>query len=461
MAAGKCELSYPGKEREEDIITQTPAAHLKKTSVFKPDNPFTDGWANMLVSGDNLPVLKALYNDQKHTDTFKTKNRIKLVYIDPPFSTKKNFKTAGCHAYTDMMFGPGYIEFLRKRLIFIREILADNGSLYVHLDFRAGHYIKVIMDEVFGEHNFRNECIWYFSSGGRPEHSYARKHAVLYYYKKGRNVIFNSHAIGKQWGRKKRNNMKRNMDKDGKIYWSIKSGNKEYRYYEDDLLTPDDVWNDINHLHQKDPERQLAGNYPTQKPEKLLERIIKASSHEDDIVLDAFAGSGTTCVVAEKLKRRWIGIDNGTLAVRTIQKRILSLSSAVGSLPADSRPAHERVFDFDEHGVSRSRGLFFIYEKARKGELVLTDTFLKDLACFLDTHLKGDSEETFSIIYPEGKLQVEKLKMINEKGLTAGEQSITVGRIKFLLSMIRKKRKKTKLPPLDVKEFSLYKAILP
>lgn len=460
-ASGKCELSYPGKAKEEDIISRTPAAHLKKVKVYYPDNPFKDGWSNILISGDNLFVLKTIYNDQQKKDTLKTKNRIKLVYIDPPFSTKKNFKKQEHYAYRDSLSGVEYIEFLRKRLILIREILAYDGSLYVHLDFRAGHYIKVIMDEVFGEQNFRNECIWYFSSGGRPGYSYARKHAVLYYYKKGRSVIFNSHAIGKQWGRKKRNNMKRNVDKDGRIYWSIKSGKKEYRYYEDDFLTPDDVWDDINHLQQKDPERERAGKYPTQKPEKLLERIIKASSNKDDIVLDAFAGSGTTLAVSEKLKRRWIGIDNGELSIQTIQKRMRSLSSIIGSPPRDRRPEHERVPDFQEHSLSGSRGLFFIYEKARKGELALTDAFFKDLARFLHTHLEGDSVETFSLMYPEGKLQVKELKLINEKGLRAGEQSIKVGRIKFLLSVIRKKRKGTGKIPLNVKEFCLYKAIFP
>ncbi|MBN2533361.1 MAG: site-specific DNA-methyltransferase [Spirochaetales bacterium] len=457
VSHGKGELSYPGKAKEQDIILKTLPASLKKVKVFYPDNPFTDGWSNMLIRGDNLSVLKTIYTDQQEADTLQTRNRIRLVYIDPPFSTKRNFKKQDCHAYQDTLTGAEYIEFLRKRLILIREILANNGSLYVHLDFRAGHYIKIIMDEVFGEQNFVNECIWHFSSGGRPVHSYARKHAVLFYYKKGENAIFHPGAIGKQWGRKKRNNMKRNMDADGRIYWSITSGKKEYRYYEDDILTPDDVWHDINHLQQKDPERARAGNYPTQKPEKLLERIITASSDKDDIVLDAFAGSGTTLAVSEKLGRRWIGIDSGDLAIRTIQKRLQNLSSITGSPPRDERPDYERVPGFEEHSLSGSRGLFFIYEKARKGELVLTDTFFKDFARFLERHLKGDGEETFSLMYPEGKLQVETLDVVKEKGMQAGEQRIRIRRITFLLSAIRKREKGTGGELLKVKEFSFYK----
>jgi hypothetical protein len=122
----------------------------------------------------------------------------------------------------------------------------------------------------------------------------------------------------------------------------------------------------------------------------------------------------------------------------------------------DVRRDYERVPDFEDHSLSGSRGLFFIYEKARKGELVLTDDFLKDLACFLDTYLKGNSGKIFSLIYPEGKLQVEKLKVCSMQGLRAGEQSITIGRITFLLSAIRKKKKRTAGQHLKVKEFSLY-----
>ena len=364
----------------------------------------------------------------------------------------------GQKAYGDRLWGAQYIEMLRKRLVLLREVLADNGSLYVHLDWRAGHYIKVVLDEVFGEQNFLNECIWYFSSGGRPGNSYARKHAALYYYKKGQDTVFNKQAIGMKWGRKKRNNMKRNIDKDGRVYWSIKSGKKEYNYYEDDPLTPDDVWDDINHLQQKDPERAGAGNYPTQKPEKLLERIIRASSHKDDIVLDAFAGSGTSLAVAEQLKRRWIGIDSCP-AISVIQTRMLSLSTIIGPPVRDKRPDYERVPDFEDHSRSTTSGLFFIYEKVRKGEFILTDTFFKDLASFLDVHITGKNEKIFSLMYPPGKLRVTTLAVVNEKQSRAGEKSIKVGRIKFLLSEIRKKRQVTKPGLLEVKEFCLYKAI--
>ncbi|MBN2442859.1 MAG: site-specific DNA-methyltransferase [Spirochaetales bacterium] len=458
-ANGEYELVYSGKLSKENIINTTPPALLKKIEEFHGENTFDDSWANMLIHGDNLSVLKTIYDDQQNRDRLMTKNRITLIYIDPPFATKKEFKQQNQKAYKDTMTGAAFLEFLRIRLILLKEILADNGSIYLHIDWRFGHYIKIIMDEVFGPENFLNECIWYYSSGGRPETYYARKHAALYFYKKGKKAVFHQHEIGLPWGRQKRNNMKRNVDPDGRVYWSINSGNKEYTYYEDTRLTPDDVWDDISHLQQKDPERGSSGHYPTQKPEKLLERIIRASSGKGDIVLDAFAGSGTTLAVAEKLKRRWIGIDTGEPAIAAIRKRLLSLSTTIGTLKRDTRTDFERVDDFKAHSQSTSRGLFFIYEKVRKGDFILNDEFFIELAHFIDRHLKGDNEETFSLIYPEGKLKVKNLSVRPEADLKAGEKSIAIGRIKFLLSEIRKKQEYTKPHDLYAKTFSIYRAM--
>jgi DNA modification methylase len=455
------ELIYKDKEPGESVLASTPCAVLEKKEIFHQDNGFNDEWSNMLIHGDNLPVIKAIYKDQLHENNFQTRGKIKLIYIDPPFATKKDFSSKGRSAYRDTLVGAPFIEFLRKRLILLREILAEDGAIYVHMDWRFGHYIKIIMDEVFGHDNFLNECIWYFSSGGRPEAYYARKHASLYYYKKGKPPIFHPGEIGEPWGRKKRNNMKRNIDDDGRTYWSIQSGKKEYRYYEDDILTPEDVWADINHLQQKDPERQRSGQYPTQKPEKLLERILKASSNKDDIILDAFVGSGTTLAVAEKLQRRWIGIDCSKIAIASIRERLLSLTSCIGSPERDNRPDYERVTDFPGHSRSMSRGLLFIYERVRKGELELTDDFFKDLAQFLDHYLKGNEEEQFSIIYPPGKLRARDLRVEKDPAARAGEYYIKKGRITFLLSEIKPKNKTEQGTPLYVKEFCLYEGRLP
>ena len=150
-------LVYKGKARKEDIIAQTPAAPLQLVRSFNSDNTFEYGWRNMLIFGDNLLALKTLYEDQRGENRFKTKNKIKLIYIDPPFATKQDFMKDREKAYQDKIIGAQFIEFLRKRLILLREVLADDGSVYVHLDWKKGHYIKVVMDEVFGEHNFLND----------------------------------------------------------------------------------------------------------------------------------------------------------------------------------------------------------------------------------------------------------------------------------------------------------------
>ncbi len=153
-------LVYKGKARKEDIIAGTPVAPFQKVRSFNSDNPFDDDWWNMLIFGDNLLALKTLHDDQRNENRYKTKNRIKLIYIDPPFATKQDFMKDREKAYRDKIIGAQFIEFLRKRLILMREVLADDGSIYVHLDWKKGHYIKAIMDEVFGEHNFVNEIIW-------------------------------------------------------------------------------------------------------------------------------------------------------------------------------------------------------------------------------------------------------------------------------------------------------------
>jgi len=153
------QLVYQGKKRKEDIIAETLEAPLQEVRSFNTDNPFPEGWRNMLIFGDNLMTLKAIYEDQRGANKYGTRNKIKLVYIDPPFSTKQDFMKDREKAYRDKIIGAQFIEFLRKRLIFLREVLADDGSIYVHLDWKKGHYIKAIMDEIFGEHNFVNEII--------------------------------------------------------------------------------------------------------------------------------------------------------------------------------------------------------------------------------------------------------------------------------------------------------------
>lgn len=459
-------LVYKGKARKEDIIANTPSAPLQKVRSFNSDNAFDDDWSNMLIFGDNLLALKAIYEDQQGPNIYKTKNKIKLIYIDPPFATKQDFMKDREKAYRDKIIGAQFIEFLRKRLILLREILADNGSIYVHLDWKKGHYIKAIMDEVFGEHNFRNEIIWCYKTMQTTKTKLANKHETIFVYQKNDNPVYNILYEGYPESYMKRFKYE---DESGKFMIRSSTGqgdlsledeaknpNKTYRQYISDGSLPKDWW-EIDMLNSNSKERLISNKYPTQKPEQLLERVIRASSLENDVVIDAFIGSGSTMAVSEKLNRRWIGIDCGRLAIYTSQKRMLILTTQIGSTKQDKRREDERTENYEDHSKN-SRGLFLIYEKARNGDLNITDKFLKNLAEFIETNLAGSGEEKFSLICPEEKFKVYKLKITDTENEKAGEKVVTVGRVKFLISFIQPKEKSEKEKPLKAKEFTLYNA---
>lgn len=315
------ELTYAGKSREEDIIADTLAAPLQEVRTFNSDKKFDDGWTNKLIFGDNLMVLKNLYEDPT------IKGNVKLIYIDPPFATKQDFMKDAEKAYRDKVIGSRFIEFTRKRLVFLRELLAEDGTIYVHLDEKKGHYIKIILDEIFLETRFKNEIIWHYDIGTSPKTDFKRKHDVIYRYVNSSDYIFNPYYIPP-----KNEDRYNQIDKDGRKY--MVRGDTGKIVYADEGQREDDVWtfyktDELRTLNSMSIERRSI-QYPTQKPEALLERIIKSSSNEGDIVVDAFAGSGTTLAVAEKLKRRWIGIDCGKMAIYTIQKRMLNLRKGIG-----------------------------------------------------------------------------------------------------------------------------------
>lgn len=302
------ELVYAGKDRKEDIIAETIAVPLQEVKTFGKNE---NGWTNKLIFGDNLQILKEIYNDQKGKNILDTKDKIKLIYIDPPFATKQDFMKDGEKVYQDKVIGAEFLEFLRERLILAQEILADEGSIYIHLDQKKGHYVKILLDEVFGENNFFNEIVWGYRTGGISKTFFARKHDSIFFYAKNSNTnIFNTQYY-KSYQQKKYN------FKGVEDLWD----EEKQMWYHNSVCR--DVWEDIYPIGTENNERV---DYPTQKPEALLERIIKASSNEGDIVMDFFAGSGTTLSVAEKLDRKWIGCDCGKLAIYTMQKRILNIS---------------------------------------------------------------------------------------------------------------------------------------
>jgi len=347
-----------------------------------------DDWYNMLIFGDCLHALKLLLRNNN------VKGRVRLIYIDPPFATGQEFRKGRERtghvsssdedevAYVDKFTRAEYLSFLRERLILMREILADDGSIYVHTDCKIGHYVKVLMDEVFGEEHFINDITRIKCNPKNFERKgYGNIKDMILFYSKTDKYVWNGSlqdytkeqierlfpkvdkdgrryttnplhapgetkngATGQPWrgilppkGRHWRYppEVLEELDKKGLIEWS-KTGNPRKKIYADEFIKKkmkrQDVW------EFKDPPYP---SYPTEKNLDMVKVIIEASSNPNDIVLDAFCGSGTTLVAAEELGRRWIGIDNSPLAIEVSLERLRKLKSVrafrllslVGPLP--------------------------------------------------------------------------------------------------------------------------------
>ncbi len=342
-------LEYAGKRTKAAILAEGTAgigaAPLQTVRCF--GNATENDWKNLIVQGDNLQFLKTCYKNTDPLIKDRIKGKVKLIYIDPPFATKGDFSgNEGEYSYTDKVDRAIFIETLRERLIYLKELLSEDGSIYVHLDHKMSHYIKVIMDEIFGKDNFLNEIIWHYQTyQGQVRSYFPRKHDSILFYK---NKLPNNFHLLKD------NNPEQTIDftrwndylnenneitggnypkDDSRFTGYIKRFIKENHRNpgpQDVILkiegnTIDSVWN-IKAVDPKDKIERIG--YPTQKPEVLLERILLASTDENDLILDCFAGSGSTVAVAEKLGRRWIGCDFGKHAIYTIQKRILNIAES-------------------------------------------------------------------------------------------------------------------------------------
>jgi DNA modification methylase len=331
-------IEYAGKRSESVILAQAAitggAAPLQVVRSFQGSGVRDQGsgdseWRNMIVQGDNLQFLKTCYMNQDPLIKDKVKGKVKLIYIDPPFATKFEFVgKEGEFSYADKIERAEFIEGLRERLIYMRELLSEDGSIYVHLDWKMSHYMKLVIDEVFGKDNFKNDISWYYRRWTAVSDKYQNLHDSILFYTKTSKYIFNSpfEPYG-DWIKKDY----KYVDEDGRRWrWHTVKGHRYKVYLEDENkgVKVGDVWQ-IPYIVSTALERV---GFPTQKPEKLLERIISASSNENDLVLDIFAGSGTTAAVAEKLGRRWIMCDFGKHAIYTMQKRILNIaeSKAIG-----------------------------------------------------------------------------------------------------------------------------------
>ena len=259
--------------------------------------------------------------------------KIKLIYMDPPYLTGDRFymrvrvgeqgwqKSRGMQvlSFADPRDRGEYLEFMRRVLALCRELLSDDGMIFVHIDYRLHPHVRLLMDELFGEDNFLNEIIWVYQTGGRSLRHFSRKHDVILFYRKTERYDFNIDAVKAAPAAPRSNHMRRHVDPDGRVYRSIKVGGKLYTYYDDDPVAPSDVWTDLSHLQQKDPERT---GYDTQKPLSLLDRIVRCASRPGEWVLDPFAGSATTLEAARRNGRNFIGIDRQPLTVNMARRRL-------------------------------------------------------------------------------------------------------------------------------------------
>ena len=368
-------LAYEGKQTEEAILAT-------EAGQFELLYQQSEASQKRLYYGDNLPVLSALLQDATIC------GQVRLIYIDPPFATGSVFQSRSQkNAYTDLVSGTSYIEFMRQRLIFLRELLADDGSIYVHLDSNMAFYIKVVMDEIFGARNFRN---WITRKKCNPK-NYTRKtygnisDYILFYTKSDNYVWYRPYEswtpedvtkeyqyVEKETGRRYKKvpvhasgvrygatggswrGMKPppgkhwqytpekldEMDARGEIYWSPNGNPRRKIYLDNSLGKPvQDIWLDFRDAHNQNV--RITG-YPTEKNPDLIARIIEASSNAGDIVLDCFAGSGTTLVKAEELGRKWIGVDNSPQAIATTLMRYAIGTQPMGDFVSDRRDSKEK-----------------------------------------------------------------------------------------------------------------------
>lgn len=271
-----------------------------------------DGWRNKLFWGDNLQVMSHLLKTYR--------GKVKLIYIDPPFDSGADYKMRislrgqmvnGDSAfleekqYTDLWTNDEYLQFMYERLVLLKELLAEDGTFYLHCDPTRGHYIKILLDDIFSQSRFRNEVVWTYSGGAVPDTDFPRKHDTIFRYSKGSSWIFNT--VYRPYNELTAQRMR-----------SVHKG----VMVDVDRGTPiTDWWTDIK--VPTGPRNKEKSGYPTQKPLALLERIITVSSNPGDLVLDVFAGSGTTLLAAQKLGRRFVGADINLAAIQTTTKRLL------------------------------------------------------------------------------------------------------------------------------------------
>ena len=319
------ELVLPRKDRSGLFQGMLPSI----PNSFSMADAGGEHWMNRLIYGDNLLVLQALLAGDPSTGMPSLRGKVNLIYIDPPFDSKADYRTKINLPGADLQQKPtvveqfayadtweegtiSYLKMIYPRLVLMKELLAENGSIYVHIDWHVGAYVKVLMDDIFGKENFVNEIIWCYTGPTNQKRNFPRKHDDIMFYRKSNNVLFNADAVRVPF---------KKSNKSGGVT-SLAGKKEDWVLEELDAKGKiiEDWWPDIADLGKVHNE---GVGYATQKPEALLERIIKASSNPGDLVCDFFGGSGTTAAVAERLGRRWITCDIGKPASLVMRKRFI------------------------------------------------------------------------------------------------------------------------------------------
>lgn len=331
---------------------------------------------NRLIYGDNLLTMAALIAGDEANGVPSLRWKIDLIYIDPPYDSKADYRTKitlpdvfwnnekGTDieqratvfeqaAYSDTWKDGtiSYLEYMYPRLYLMRELLSEKWSIYVHLDYHIWHYVKILLDDIFWKYNLVNEIIRCYTQWWRPVNWFPNKHDNIYIYSKSWDFILNKDAIKIAYDlySEKSSSAFTKIDENGRRYYTKNVNGKEYKYYMDEWKNPYDWWNDIPKITWRAAvaeDTELTW-YATQKPEKLLERIIKASSNEWSIVADFFWWSGTTAAVAEKLGRKWITSDIGKPACMVMRKRFIDINECKPFL-------YQSIGDYQRESLSQN-----------------------------------------------------------------------------------------------------------
>ena len=440
---------------ETQIVEEIRQKGQQKIETEKQTDPYAD-FRNLLIHGDCLSACAYL----------KSQNiKVDLVYIDPPFAsganyTKKIYLRNGGKTsienednaigeeimYSDIWQKEDYLNWLYERLLAIREIMSEKASIYVHLDWHIGAYGRVLMDEVFGEENFANEIIWAYSTQGRPEDKFARKHdTILWYVNNPEDYYFDIKNTKVPYSKNYIKTHFKDKDKDGRVCRIRTEYGKTRIYYPEEGMIPNDVWIDV---YYENPMSKARTDYTTQKPEALLKRIIKASSDKGMLIADFFCGSGTTPKVAYDLDRKFIACDIGMNAIQTTRDRLVKAEAEFDILKIKEgirlfrNPAQTtaKIFsliggfknrtelelgEFWDGGIVGEKGTYvpvkFIgIDKKLTKELV--DVILEEIYQLEDT---GNETEAVKLVYAHKDLEINQ-SYVNNEIRRAGKSNINV-----------------------------------